>query len=325
MQLPETITIQTSGSEGQPKTVILTAETLLASARIGQLVEDLRVGDCWLNCLSPSYIAGQAIQYRCAAASATMRSHPGFDPRLIELEIERGSVTHISLVPVMLSRLLQQYGERSPHRALRTVLVGGDRLPKSLALRAVTQGWPLVVSYGMTETASRIAMLRLTPESIGAWEEHDVGPPLPGVEITTDVDGAIRISSEVLFPGEGREIVTRDHGAIDERGHLHLYGRMDHQILSGGVLIDPLSVEQQLNQCPWVGAVGVTGSEDAEWGEIVVAVVEEPLSVEAREWIQRQLPAAVRPRRFKVVEQLRYSVHGKLDRQWLQQVGQDVA
>lgn len=326
MQLPDSITIQTSGSEGQPRSVTLAAETLYASARIGQSIEALRAGDCWLNCLSADFIAGQAIRYRCAAANAILRSHPTFDPQKIEMEIESGAVTHLSLVPVMLSRLLQQYGDRTPAKQLRTVLVGGDRLPKPLAQRAVARGWPLVVSYGMTETASRIAMLRLTPENIEAWEEHDVGPPLPGVEVTIGADGAIHIRSEALFPGEGREIVTRDRGELDRRGHLHIFGRLDHQILSGGVLIDPLSVEQQLHPCPRIGRVGITGGRDDQWGQIVVAVLEQPLTVEQQEWIAQQIPKAVRPRRFKVVEQFQYSARGKLDRQWLQRVvGDDVA
>ncbi len=325
MQLPDTITIETSGSEGKPRQITLSAETLYASARMGQAIEDLQAGDCWLNCLSPNHIGGQAIAYRCAAAGATMRSHPQFDSQRIASELALGAITHLSLVPVMLSRLLEQMAGHSPAPQLRTVLIGGDRLPKLLALRAVRQGWPLLVGYGMTETASRVTLLRLTTENVEGWEEHDVGPPLPGVELSIGTQGEIRIRSERLFPGEGREIVTGDRGEIDERGHLHVHGRLDHQILSAGVLIDPLSVEQQLQQCSEIEQIGVTSVKDSQWGEVVVAVVEYPLSETALHWIRQHLSSAVRPRRFKVVEQLRYCGVGKLDRRWLRQVVADVA
>jgi O-succinylbenzoic acid--CoA ligase len=325
MTLAETLTLNTSGSGGRVKPVTLTAQTLYASAAMGREIEDLRAGDCWLNCLSNAHVGGAAIAYRCAAAAATMRRHPRFDPQQIEQELEQGEITHLSLVPVMLFKLLQQYGERRPSTRLRTVLVGGDRLPKTLAQQAVAAGWPLVVCYGMTETASRITMLRLTPESIGPWEEHDVGPPLPGVELEIAAGGEIHIRSERLFPGEGRVIISGDRGEIDARGHLHLHGRVDGQFLSGGVLIDPLAVEQQLRCCPAIGEVGVTSVSDPHWGAIVVAVVEQPLGEEARRWIVEQLPSAIRPRRFQVVEQLQYRGVGKLDRRWLQRVAQHVA
>ncbi|HIJ34495.1 MAG TPA: hypothetical protein HPP65_08845, partial [Gammaproteobacteria bacterium] len=55
------IILETSGTEGIPKTVVLSYETLYASARIGQKMEALHAGDCWLNCLPQYQIGGLAI------------------------------------------------------------------------------------------------------------------------------------------------------------------------------------------------------------------------------------------------------------------------
>lgn len=308
------LVLETSGTEGVPKRVQLSEQTLRASARMGQAIEALRPGDCWLNCLSLSHVAGAAIGYRCEEADATMLRHQRFDPVAVDREIVDSSVTHLSLVPVMLSKLLEQFQHRQAPDSLRTVLIGGDRLPKPLALRAVDQGWPLVVSYGMTETASRIAMLRLTPENIEAWEESDVGPPLPGVDVSIDEAGAICIRSEQLFPGEAREIRTRDHGSIDQQGHLHVYGRLDHKILSGGFLIDPVEVEQQLLQSPAIEDAGVTSIEDPEWGERVVAFIQRSGAVaEVEQWVQ-QLPGHLRPRHWFERESIGRNRMGKINR-----------
>ena len=318
------ILLETSGSEGCPKRIALNYQTLRASALMGQALEALRTGDCWLNCLPQTHVGGLAIHYRCEQAGANMLLHSGFNPERVQQDIEQYAVTHISLVPVMLSKLLDQYGDEPAPESLRTVLMGGDRLPKELAVRAVNAGWPIVVSYGMTETASRITLLRLSVDTVTEWEESDVGSPLPGVSLTIGDAGEVRIRSEQLFPGEEKEVVTGDSGSIDECGHLHIHGRLDDQILSAGYLVDPLEVEQQLLSCPSIRTVAVAGRADSEWGALVVAVTEQPLSSSAHDWIEQNLSSYQRPRYFVVVEQLKRNSSGKLDRQWLKLVVEGV-
>ncbi|MBT3196913.1 MAG: AMP-binding protein [Gammaproteobacteria bacterium] len=315
---PPAIVVETSGSEGEAKKVALSYAMLRASARMGQQLEELRAGDCWLNCLPQFHVGGLAIHYRCEEAGASMLLHRDFDPARIERELDNGSVTHLSLVPVMLAKLLEQYGGRPAPQPLRTVLIGGDRLPKPLAERAVATSWPIVVSYGMTETASRITMLRLCRENIERWEESDVGPPLPGVTLSIGEQGAVHIQSDRLFPGAVQALISADRGAIDEAGHLHLYGRLDQQILSGGELIDPLEVEQRMLQCPWITGVAITELPDPQWGARIVAVVKSEYPIEdLRLWTKKQLPGYLRPRAFVRVAQFPRGKTGKLDRRGL--------
>jgi len=317
------ITIETSGSEGKAKRVDLSEDTMLASAYIGREQEELHSGDCWLNCLPQNRIGGVAIKYRCSEAGATMLLHHSFDPAKVKRDIERFSVTHISLVPVMLNRILKQYGRQSAPTSLRTVLIGGDRLPQELARRAVEKGWPLVVSYGMTESASRVTMLRLSAESINRWEESDVGEPLPGVEIAIGEQSEIEIRSEILFPmdstKQSRVIFTGDSGWIDERGHLHIKGRLDDRIISGGVTIDPLSVEKQLLSVKGIVDVAIVGVPDIEWGELVVAVVVGDKTLHIDKVELSKIESAQRPRRVVSIEELSLrslprDSQGKLDR-----------
>ncbi len=323
--LPQWVTVESSGTEGKPRSIEISAETLYASARMGAELEQLGPGDCWLNALSLNHVGGIAIAYRCAAAKAYMVRHDRFQPERIEWALRHQPITHLSLVPVMLWQLLQQFAGRPPPTRLRSVVIGGDRLPYPLAQQAVEGGWPLLVGYGMTETASRITLLRLDRERLPTWEESDVGPPLPGVAVEIGERGEIRIRSGPLFPGEQREIVTADHGSLDTRGHLRVLGRLDHRILSAGRLIDPLAVEQALRQRTGLQAVGVTAVPDPVWGERIVAVVEAIPGNRIRQAVREQLPSAIRPRDFIVVEQLRYNAGGKLDRAWLKQVVTDVA
>ncbi len=319
MTLPSSVTIETSGTEGVPRKVVLSAEQFHASARIGQEIEDLQPGDCWLNCLSMEHVGGVAIAYRCRQAGATMIRHSTFDVEQVALTLQRHPVTHLSLVPVMLIQLLDHFEmERAP-AALRTVLIGGDRLPKAVAARALHQGWPLLIGYGMTETASRITLLRLTEKMLTQWQPDDVGPPLPGIELSIGGRGEVRVRSEELFPGENREVVTGDRGEIDQRGHLHIHGRLDYQILSAGRLIDPAMVESQLLACPAIDRVAVTAVADAIWGSRIVAVLEHPINHEIEMWVQENIESGLRPRCWVCIEQLPYTRSGKVDRHRLQQ------
>ena len=97
------ILLETSGSEGCPKRIALNYQTLRASALMGQALEALRTGDCWLNCLPQTHVGGLAIHYRCEQAGANMLLHSGFNPERVQQDIEQYAVTHISLVAVMLS------------------------------------------------------------------------------------------------------------------------------------------------------------------------------------------------------------------------------
>ena len=60
----------------------------------------------------------------------------------------------------------------------------------------------------------------------------------------------------------------------DERGHVHVRGRADDVVVSGGAKIDPLEVEAVLAGVDGVRGAAVVGLPDPQWGERVVAVLE---------------------------------------------------
>src|SRR5262249_58761331 len=66
---------------------------------------------------------------------------------------------------------------------------------------------------------------------------------------------------------------TGDLGAFDDDGYLSIVGRARDVIRSGGETIAPVEVEHVLAAHPDVGEVAVIGLPDAEWGEVVTAVV----------------------------------------------------
>jgi O-succinylbenzoic acid--CoA ligase len=151
------------------------------------------------------------------------------------------------------------------------------------------------------------------------------GLPLAGVEVRIDA-GHVLLRGPMLFDGyEGdaartesvlREgwFHTSDRGHVDSSGRLHIDGRADDVIISGGVKVPAPAVAAAIGRLGGVVAVEVVGVPDPEWGERVVAVVaaRDPISLaEVREEVE---PRTWAPRQLVVVDSLPMLPNGKVDR-----------
>lgn len=329
---PLALVVETSGSSGVPRAVMLTAANLLDSASLVGRHLGLGPGDLWLGCLPMRHIGGLSIPYRCAGMGATLVLHPGFDAEAVSQDLGRYAITHLSLVPAMLARLLDL--GRPPPPSLRVALVGGQSLGRSLAAQALDAGWPLYLSYGMTETASQIACSdRLEAPPVGGV----VGRPLPGVEIDCVTcpapPGSLRVRGPQVMagyanprrlPGQGLEdgwFRTSDLVCLDPVGILHCLGRADDALVSGGVKVHPARVEAALAEAPGLSEVAVVGVPDRVWGQRLVAIYTGAVSpAELDAWCRNRLPGAERPRRFIRRPRLPSLPSGKLDRHRLQEL-----
>jgi acyl-CoA synthetase (AMP-forming)/AMP-acid ligase II len=66
---------------------------------------------------------------------------------------------------------------------------------------------------------------------------------------------------------------TRDLAYIDDDGYLFIQGRSDDTIIRGGENIAPAEIEDVMLDHPAVRDCAIVGVEDAQWGQIIVAVV----------------------------------------------------
>jgi len=323
---PLALVVETSGSTGVPRAVMLTQHNLLAAAALNNRHLGLGAGDCWLCCLALRHIGGLAIGYRCALAGAAVLLHAGFDAGRVAADLERHAVTHLSLVPPMLARLLAL--GRPPPPSLRVLLVGGQALGTRLAAQALAAGWPLHVTYGMTETASQVATSgRLhTPPVAGT-----VAPPLAGLEVDcpagSDEAAPLRVRGAVVMagyanpgrrPGQGLSdgwFTTADLALRGDDGVLCILGRADEMLVTGGVKVHPGVVESLLAAAPGLGSVAVVGVADPVWGQRLVAFYTGEASPAAlAEWCRAHLAGPQRPRVFRPHVELPVLDSGKLDR-----------
>lgn len=328
---PEVSTaLLTSGSSGAPKAVALSTRALAASVAGAVRRLSIEPGACWGLCLSLGHVGGLALMLRALAAAGAVRCWPTFDAAAVADAVLAGKVTHLSVVPVMLRRLLDALGARAVPASLRCVLTGGAGASGSLLARARRAGVPVAPTWGMTETASQIAT---APPELARRVPGTAGRPLPGVEVRADAAGVLHARGPVLAaavvraPGAAPEPLpldadgwfrTPDAGRVDADGRVWVDGRADDVIVTGGLNVAPREVEQVIEAMPGVGEAVVFGVPDPDWGHVVAAVVEAADGIVAPEGVDRHCRARlVRgrcPSRIQVVDALPRTRTGKVMR-----------
>jgi O-succinylbenzoic acid--CoA ligase len=318
--------VPTSGTEGPARAVMLSSRNISTSALATNRVLGLTRHHRWLCCLPLIHIGGIMILMRCAAAGARVRLKEGFDPADAAAALLADGITHVSVVPAMLHRLLEADADPS---GLAAVLVGGAGASDHLVRRALKARWPLKVAYGLTETTAHVALgdLLRSDRSMAV---------LPGtrIDVTTEDDdtdksvGWIRVAGPTvmlgyanpgLIPGDGlagkQSFRTKDLGRLDKDGRLVVLGRGDDVLISGGVNVHPAQVEDLLSGCPGIREVAVTGRPDPVWGARLVALYSgdaDEASVTA--WCRENIPGPMRPREIRRIQRLPRTPLGKIRR-----------
>ncbi|MCY7366140.1 MAG: AMP-binding protein, partial [Frankiaceae bacterium] len=257
------VVVPTSGSTGEPKGALLTADNLRASAAATAAV----VGEGqWLLALPSTHVGGLQILVRSLLAGTSPVVLDG--PTTVEaFEAATARLTGprrlVSLVPTQLRRLLTSPALLS----YDAVLLGGAAAPPALLAAARAAGVHVVTTYGMSETSGGCV--------------YD-GRPLPGV--TVAVRERIRLSGPVVARGyrlrpdltaaafDGDTFTSADVGHWDG-DRLVVLGRADDVVVTGGEKVAPAAVEAVLAEHPAVADAAVVGVPDDEWGARVVAVV----------------------------------------------------
>ncbi len=307
----------TSGTSGDPDAIPVLASALDASARASVERLGLTETDRWYASLSLGHVGGLALVHRAAHVGCTLVVRGRFSTEVLVELIDHEGLTHASLVPTMLRRLLDMRGDRTVPSTLRGLLIGGAAAGGALVPEGVERGYPIALTYGLTEAGSQVAT---APPALVAEKPGTVGLPLDVVEVRIQDDGEILVRGPTVSPGATNTegwLATGDVGRLDDDGHLWISGRISDRIVTGGVTVDPRSVELVLEELPGVSAAAVAGLPDDDWGETVVALVVSEPDTDPEELIGRareRLSASELPRRVEFIDALPVNANGKIDR-----------
>lgn len=329
----------TSGTSGRPKAARLSWRALRHAADAAVSTLGLGAQTPWLACLPLDHIGGASIVFRAARSGQPVLLVERFGSEVVNSTIDAGAVSGASLVPTMLHRLLAERAGRPWPATLRCLLTGGGPLSPELITACTALGLAPSQTYGLTEAASQVCTLLPTD---AAAHPGSAGRPLPGTDLRIDADtdgvGLILIRGPGLFSGyeengvlseplaAGAWFTTGDLGSVND-GYLTVHGRRNDLIISGGENVYPAEIEAALERHPAVAEAGVHGSADAEWGQVVAAVLiargTPPNDGDFAAWCAANLGGHQRPRRWRWVRALPRTATGKLQRQLLAQWSDD--
>jgi len=259
----------TSGSMGRRKWVALSRDALMVSARAVNEHLGVTEKDRWLLALPKFHVGGMGILARSEAAGcAVVEYSEKWDALRYRAFLEREKMTLTSLVPTQLVDLVR--ARCVAPDTLRSVLIGGGRLDDGVYRQAMDLGWPVVETYGMTETCSQVATAVFESrrmEVLPIWESKTDDQSRLWLKGEALLTGYISVNcGEVVMvdPKQGGWFLSGDVAEIDGRG-LKIQGRSDRCVKVLGELVSLDEVEREWGR--------FLVSENA--GDVVCAVISE--------------------------------------------------
>ncbi|MEV0391335.1 non-ribosomal peptide synthetase [Nonomuraea sp. NPDC050643] len=336
----------TSGSTGRPKAVLGAHDSLAHFLRWQRDTFEVGHGDRMAQLTSWSFDVVLRDLFTPLVSGATL-CLPGSRSRDAERVFAFArtyAITLLHVVPSLARRWLAADAAQTGVPTLRVAFFAGEPLHTDLVgdwRRRVAPGSRVVNLYGPTETTLAQCFYEVPPEPEAG--PLPVGRTLPGCSASVVRPGSWHPTS----PGEPGEVVlttpyrslgylgtgastfattpagepayrTGDVGRWDERGLLHLLGRLDQQVKVRGVRLRPPEVERVLRGVPGVREAAVVDAAD-EHGSVrlvgfLVAGPALPPVRDLREAIVRELPAAAVPDEFVLLTDLPLLPNGKVDR-----------
>lgn len=336
----------TGGTTGRSKGVMHTHKSTLAIA-FSELVEwDIGPGEVLLQ-VAPLPHATQFMLLPGFLRGGTHVLMKKYDPEEVLRTVHEERVSWTFLVPTMIYVLLECPAlGKYDREALRTILYGAAPMsPDKLESAMDRLGAIFVQAYSQMEVANQTTTLTKAdhveavarararlgscgrPVSIAQVRivdgyDADVRPDETGEIITRGphmMRGYWRREEETAKTMRGGWIHTADIARADEEGYIYIVDRAKDMIISGGMNVYSVEVENVLMQHPAVLEACVIGVPDEKWGEAVNAfvVLREGMALEPGELIEfsgRTLSAYSRPKRVNVVNEIPKTPYGKMDK-----------
>ncbi|WP_373069403.1 AMP-binding protein [Gemmatimonas sp.] len=282
----------TSGTTGRPKGVVLSHRAITEVARnllIG--LGPVRRGDGILLPQPVSHGAGYFV-LPYLAGGGTVRLMRHFDPHEAADISVREHIGALKCVPDMLNTMVSE----RVAAPFSSIIYGAAPIAQPQLEAALNLFGPVLTQiYGQSEAPATLTILDKADHARVGAHRNSAGRPWPfvatrivdpdGQEVAAGATGELIICAPHQMDGYfGREdltrevlrdgwIWTRDMAFRDDEGYIHLQGRRDDIINSGGFNIAPREVENVLVMHPSVEEVAVIGLPDARWGQAVTAFV----------------------------------------------------
>tara|TARA_B100000949_G_scaffold104239_1_gene92781 strand:- start:13561 stop:14634 length:1074 start_codon:yes stop_codon:yes gene_type:complete len=251
-----TVNVQTSGSTGNPKTIILKKEHMVNSALATGAYFGLEPKQKALLCLPCTGIAGKMMLVR----AIVLGLHLDYvEPSSNPLPNNDKTYDFVAMVPLQVQNSLDAMDR------IKQLIVGGAPVDSSLRRALAELSVHAYETYGMTETITHIAVKRINAESTSYFEA------LPNVAVSLDDRGCLVIDASNI---SDEKIITNDLVELIGENQFNWLGRYDSIINSGGVKLVPEKIEDKLSSLIQ-SRFFVAGLPDDTLGQKLILIVED--------------------------------------------------
>jgi O-succinylbenzoic acid--CoA ligase len=295
----------TSGTTGKPKEIKLPKELMKLSAQSTVSFFQLKQGDTALLCLSVNYIAGKMMVVRALECGLNLLL---CEPGIESLKQIDESIDFCAMVPYQVSRALEKFP--GIFTKINTLIIGGARVSSDLEERLQSIETKCYSTYGMTETMSHIALMKLN------CGRENMYRCLPNIEISTDNRGCLVIKS-----WGGENIVTND--IVEKVGDNTFIwqGRYDNVINSGGIKLIPEVLEQKVSGFLTDRYVFTSLSDEYLGDKLVLLIESAPYSEDdlksLKENLKTKLGKYEMPKQILFMNRFKETTSGKIIRNGL--------
>lgn len=226
----ETIETKTSGSTGEPKTILINKSTLIFSAKQTSDYFGFRKNEKWLLCLPCNFIGGKMMLVRAILNEAELFA---VEPK-IDLTFLKGEFDFAAMIPLQAEKYL------TGNFKVKKIIIGGTSVPKLLEDKLkLEKRTDFFATYGMTETVSHIALRK-----VNGMDTSDYFAPLKNILLGKDERGCLTIYNKNYSE---HVIVTNDLVEFNSKNEFKIIGRWDNIINYGGLKIIPEEIEKTVN------------------------------------------------------------------------------
>jgi len=231
----------------------------------------LQKGNRLLLSLPCRYIAGKMMVVRAIVGQMNLIT---VDPSSEFEFLADESFDFGALVPNQVFKLLEQTSGKERLQNIRNLLIGGSAISLELEAQISRLSSRVVSTYGMTETASHIAIRELSGE-----RRSDYYHCLNGISISLNEEGCLQIH----LPEFNLHLQTNDLAELQSPTSFRMLGRADSVIISGGIKYSPELIEKKIASLirqPYV----ISAVPDEKLGEKLVLVIQgEPFDAQLLE------------------------------------------